>query len=151
MARRLMATVGFTSLLAACGASAPSPEPSESMPPAPSAPAGWASVAGFGGTGGSGFVGISSIKLGGHPVALSAACAGDGSLVVIVEASGGSDAGVAPSAVFPCGGSGKVAENRFEITNMPIPDVATIQATVVEAPVATRHAVFSVSVEQRGQ
>ena len=138
-------------LVAGCSSSAASAEPGERMPPAPPAPAGWGSVAGFGGTGGSGFVGISSIKLGGHPVALNAACTGDGTLLVIVEASGGSGAGVAPSAVFPCGGTAKVAENRFEVTSAPIPDVATVRATVVEGPGVSRHAAFRVSVEQQGQ
>ena len=81
-------------------------------------------------------------------MALNAACVGLGNLVVLISPADAGDAGPATSAVFDCGDSGQVAETRFELTGVPIPEVALIRATVVEGGGVLRHAAFNVSIEQ---
>lgn len=139
MNRLLVGLVAIV-LVAGCGASSPAPEPAESIPPLPVAPAGWVSVVGFGGDGGS--VGT-VVQLSGRATTLHAACAGLGSLVVQLG-----DEPVVPAVVFPCGGHGEIADNRYEIKNVTIPPRMTIIASVVEGLGALYHSSFYVSIEQ---
>lgn len=82
------------------------------------------------------------VRLDGREVALNAACAGEGTLVVVILPATNGDSGAEPSAVFPCGGTGATAANRFALTGMSIPDEATIRATVVEGTGTLRHPAF---------
>ena len=139
---RLLAGLVAIVLVAGCGASSPAPEPAESMPPLPVAPAGWVSVVGFGGEGGGGSAAM-EVQLGGRATTLHAACAGLGSLVVQLG-----DEPVALAVVFPCGGHGAIADNRYEIKNVTIPQRMTIIASVVEGAGELYRSSFFVSIEQ---
>ena len=139
---RLLAGLVAIVLVAGCGASSPAPEPAESMPPLPVAPAGWVSVVGFGGEGGGGSAAM-EVQLGGRATTLHAACAGLGSLVVQLG-----DEPVALAVVFPCGGHGAIADNRYEIKNVAIPQRMTVIASVVEGAGELYRSSFFVSIEQ---
>lgn len=138
--KQLAACLAAALLVAGCAAGSVTPEPAESMPPPPVAPAGWVSVAAFGGAGGP--VGT-DVQLSGRATTLHAACAGLGTLVVQLG-----DEPVAPAVVFPCGGHGEIADNRYEVKNVTIPPRMTIIASVVEGFGALYHSSFYVSIEQ---
>jgi len=129
-------------LVAGCAGGSPAPESVESMPPLPVAPAGWVSVVGFGGAGGGGSA-ATEVQLSGRATSLHVACAGLGSLVVQLG-----DGPVAPAVVFPCGGHGVIADNRYEIKNVTIPQRMTIIASVVQGVGELYHSSFFVSIEQ---
>ena len=148
MRRRLPGLVMAALLVGACGGSASVESSIEAMPPIPETPTGWVLVDGMGGSG-SQFSVATGIQLGGDEVALNGACRGVGSLVVVILPASGGDSGAGPSAVFPCGGTGATATNRFELTGMSIPDKATVRATVVEGAGTNRHAAFYIAIEQR--
>jgi Prokaryotic membrane lipoprotein lipid attachment site len=139
--KRLLVGLLAAAVVAGCSSAQPVP-PAESMPPTPVAPDGWAMLAAIGGTGGQGEVAV-SVQLGGRATALHAACAGLGSLVVQLG-----DEPVAPAVVFPCGGHGGIADNRYELANITIPAQMTISAAVIEGPGDLYHSAFYVSVEQ---
>jgi hypothetical protein len=138
--KRLLVGLVAAVLVAGCATGSPAPESAESIPPPPVAPAGWVSVAAFGGAGGS--VGTDA-QLSGRATTLHAACAGLGSLVVQLG-----DGPVAAAVVFPCGGHGEIADNRYEIKNITIPPRMTIIASVIEGFGALSHSSFYVSIEQ---
>jgi hypothetical protein len=113
------------------------------MPPLPVAPAGWVSMGAFGGIGGQGSVGT-DLPLSERPTFLHVACAGFGSLVVQLG-----DGPVAPAVVFPCGGHGQVADNRYEIKNVTIaPRMTIITSVIGEGLGQFYHSSFYVSIEQ---
>ena len=139
---RLLVGLVAAVLVAGCAASSPAPEPAESIPPPPVAPAGWVSVVAFGGVGGGGSTGA-DLQLSGRATSIHAACAGLGSLVVQLG-----DGPVAPAVVFPCGGHGEIADNRYEIKNVTIPPQMTIVASAIEGLGDLYHSSFCVSIEQ---
>jgi hypothetical protein len=83
------------------------------------------------------------VQLGGRATTLHAVCAGLGSLVVQLG-----DEAVAPAVVFPCGGHGVIADNRYEIKDVAIPPRMTIIASVVEGAGELYRSSFFVSIEQ---
>jgi hypothetical protein len=139
---RLLVGLVAAVLVAGCAVGSPALEPAESMPPPPVAPASWVSVVAFGGAGGGGSV-ATEVQLSGRATALHAACAGLGSLVVQLG-----DGPVAPAVVFPCGGHGEIADNRYEIKNVPIPPRMTIIASVIEGAGVFYNPSFYISIEQ---
>jgi hypothetical protein len=138
----LLTRLAAVVLVAGCAAGSPGPEPAESMPQMPVAPAGWVSLIGFGGEGGAGSA-ETSVPLKGRATAVHAACAGLGSLVVQFG-----DQPVVPAVVFPCGGHGGIADNRYEIKTVTIPARLTIVASVIESASDLYHSSFYVSIEQ---
>jgi hypothetical protein len=102
----------------------------------------------FGCAGGSGWV-SAEFALAGRSTVLAATCVGNDTLV-IAPSSGqsGTLAGPARAFVLPCGRTNPAA-GRVAITDlMPVPDVVTVSAGVVEDPGTLRHATFELSVEQ---
>jgi hypothetical protein len=85
-------------------------------------------------------------SLGGRSTALHAVCVGTGTLIVVL-ASAVPPFGAHPAAVFQCGPESQ-AENRYELTGLPIPDQAFVTALIVEGLGATAPSVYFVSVEQ---
>jgi len=133
-------------VVAACASTA-TPRPEESTPPLPAAPPGWQSIGSIGGTGGSGWV-SAEFTIAGRPSVLAATCIGSGTLVIAASsAQSGTLAGPARAFVLPCGGPNP-AVGRVAIADlMPVPDVVTVSAGVVEDPATLRHAAFELSVE----
>lgn len=147
MGRWLVGLVGLAFVVGACGNGVPTPEPAESMPALASPPTGWVSAGGMGGNGGSSFGG-GIFPLCGRRTAIDAACAGSGTLVVLISPMPITDIAQAGlSATFPCI-TGAIAQSSVELTGMVIPDTATVSATVVEGLGTLRHASYSISIEQ---
>ncbi len=145
MRRLTLPVAALVLVLSAC--SAP-PEAAASMPPVPEAPAGWASSASFGGVGGNGMTSI-AINLTDGAVAVSAACAGSGTLVVMLSAQllVDGDPVAATSVAFPCGEGVAESASRLELANAPVGDI-TASAFVIEGGGTIRHAAYNVSLEQ---
>ncbi len=83
-------------------------------------------------------------------VAVNAACAGSGTLVVMLSAqplSGGSNPVAATSVAFPCGEGAAASASRLEFANAPVGDI-TASAFVIEDGGTIRHAAYNVSLEQ---
>jgi hypothetical protein len=79
--RRFLAVLCLLAALSAgCQSADTAPQPS--VPPAPIAPAGWVSL-GSGGTSGVGGMDGLVVQVSGRPLALSVACTGNGTLVVV--------------------------------------------------------------------
>jgi len=148
MRKRVTGLAAVVLLATACGTSSDVTETVEDPPPPPETPSGWVLVSGFGGSG-SQFTGATGIQFDGSDVAVNAACTGNGTLVVLIRPASSGDAGVGPSAVFPCGGPGTAVVNRFELAGLSVPENATLRATVVEGAGTLRHAAYQVAVEQR--
>jgi hypothetical protein len=134
-------------LVGACTA-APTPEPAESTPPLPAASPGWRSIGSLGGAGGSGWL-SADFTLAGRPTAVNARCVGSGTLVVAVSARQDTPAGGPTHAfVLPCGRATPTVASIAVTDLLPVPEVATLTAGVVDDPGTVRHAAFMLSVEQ---
>ena len=82
-------------------------------------------------------------------VAVSAACAGSGTLVVMlsVQPLSGADPVAATSVAFPCVEDAAASVGRLELANAPVGDI-TASAFVIEGGGTIRHAAYNVSLEQ---
>jgi hypothetical protein len=115
----------------------------EPLPTPPSAPAGWQSVGSLGGTTPTGWNAI-ELSVAAGPLAIHAACAGNGDLVVAV----GSDQGPRPSVVMACGGPADVAEGRWVVKDPVTAGTETFSAAVLEGAGTIRHPSYEISIEQ---
>jgi hypothetical protein len=83
-------------------------------------------------------------------VAVNAACAGSGTLVVMLSAlpPSGADPVAATSVAFPCAEGAAASASRLELASAPVGDI-TASAFVIEGGGTIRHAAYIVSLEQR--
>ncbi len=90
-----------------------------------------------------------AINLTDGAMAVNAACAGSGTLVVMLsaEALSGGDPVAATSVAFPCGEGAAASASRLELTSAPVGDI-TASAFVIEGGGTIRHATYNVSLEK---
>jgi hypothetical protein len=142
MARGIAALLGIALASTGCTFGVVAGPVNEPLPSAPSAPDGWQSAGSYGGSG-PGWGGM-ELTLAAGPVAIHAACAGSGDLVVAV----GSGEGPRTSVVMHCGEAGDVAEGRWLLPDPVTAGTATFSTTVVEGLGDLRHPSYEVSIEQ---
>lgn len=139
---------GMVFLLLACNATDPTTDPGRSIPPAPEPPPGWSSVGSLGGGARQAPAGATfTVRAG--ALAVNAACAGQGTLVIVVSPQGmdSTDAHAAPSAVFNCGDREQVGIARVQLPDAHGGEVTTT-AYLIEGFGALRHPAFNASLEQ---
>ncbi len=140
--------IGALMLLVGCTTTTPATTSTESIPPVPQAPSGWVSVGAFGAGAGEGQIGV-ALSLVEGPLALSASCAGEGTLMVVVTTEGQEAGGayVAPAGIFACPGADQVSAGRVELPDASAGAV-TVTAYIVDGLGTLRRASFNVSMEQ---
>lgn len=149
MDRRKKLLVGAAALLAGCvptGQGLSSPQ----VPAVPPAPPGWISIGSFAGPGASGFVG-STLAFRAEGIAVNAACAGSGTLLVFLDWDVGDQKATSlQSVAVPCAGDPSSAKPyRVEMSGTHPAGPSNIAATIVPGQGSSTPGSFAVSVEQR--
>lgn len=148
LTRRPLLVLVLVAAITACSPAA-TPETPETSPPLPTAPTGWRSVGSMRGSGGAGWLSAEFV-VSERPTVLAATCIGNGTLVIAsASPRGGPSSEPTPAFVLACGAGPDPAVGRVAIADlMPVPDVVTVRAGVVDDPGSQRHPAFVVSVEQ---
>ncbi len=125
--------------------------PASAWPETPVPPNGWTSLGGVRGAASDGRL-VSRLTFSGRPIAINAACRGDGTLFVIVDwtdVSPSSGPATFEASAFPCVGPVDASmSSRIEGTNPPTGS-ADVNIFVVEGQSAVGDASFAVSIEER--